>query len=130
SSRAAAAENYRGKAPFATFDPAALEAYVEWGFEDLGDGTVRLLCRSEDEARFYEKAMFHGAFTRLHRVACAVTVACGGVDAHFGPQAMGLVASQLGGQATTEVLPEVGHLGPMEQPGLVAASIIRAFEGG
>jgi pimeloyl-ACP methyl ester carboxylesterase len=128
-SRAAAAENYRGKPPFVTFDPSSLDAYVEWGFEDLDDGTVRLLCRGEDEARFYEMAMFHGAFGRLHRVARPVTLACGGVDAHFGPEAIGLVASQLP-HARTEVLPDVGHLGPMEQPGLVAASIIRAFEGG
>ena len=49
--------NYAGKPPLDALDPACLAAYVEYGFEPLGDGTagaVTLLCRPEVEAATYE----------------------------------------------------------------------------
>ncbi|HSS09634.1 MAG TPA: alpha/beta hydrolase, partial [Acidimicrobiales bacterium] len=88
-SRDAAYANYHTKAPFSDFEAEAIHAYVDWGFEDLPDGSVRLRCRGEDEARTYEMALQHEAFLRLHRVACPVTLACGGSKAHFGPEAIG-----------------------------------------
>lgn len=38
-SREAAYENYRSKPPFSLIDDDALRAYVEWGLDDLDDGT-------------------------------------------------------------------------------------------
>jgi pimeloyl-ACP methyl ester carboxylesterase len=125
-SRAAALANYAGKLPFSRFDPAALQAYVDYGFDDLADGQVRLRCRREDEARVYEKALFHGAFRRLPEVGCPVTLVCGAALAHFGPEAIGAMATRLP-TATTEILADVGHFGPMERPAKIADSITRAF---
>ncbi len=130
SSRRAARDNYEGKPPFNTFDPAALDAYVAWGFEDLDDGSVRLRCRGEDEARTYEMASWHRAFERLGRVACPVTLACGGGGAHFGPDILDRLAAAIPGGATVEVHPGLGHFGPMERPADVAASITGAFGAG
>jgi pimeloyl-ACP methyl ester carboxylesterase len=127
-SRQAAYTNYRSKPPFSHFVKEAVAAYVEWGFEDLPDGSVRLRCRGEDEARTYEMALHHDAFLHLHRVACPVTLACGGPTAHFGPEAIAAMAERVP-RARTEVLPTLGHFGPMEDPDETAASIERAFVG-
>jgi pimeloyl-ACP methyl ester carboxylesterase len=129
-SRAAALDNYAAKAPFTDFDPAALEAYVEWGFQDLPDGTVQLACRREDEARVYEQAWHHRAFQHLGRVACPVALASGGRDAHFGIEIITAVAARLGNGARTsvEVHEELGHFGPLERPAAIGASILRAFD--
>ena len=83
-SRDAAFANYVAKPPFNRFDPDCLLAYVRYGFDDLADGTVRLRCRGEDEARVYEMAVRHRGFQHLDLVTCPVTLACGGADAHFG----------------------------------------------
>jgi pimeloyl-ACP methyl ester carboxylesterase len=129
-SRAAALDNYAAKAPFTSFDPAALEAYVEWGFRDLPDGRVQLACRREDEARVYEQAWRHHAYQHLDRVACPVALASGGRHAHFGLEVITAIAARLRHGASTpiEVHEDLGHFGPMERPAEVAASIVRAFD--
>lgn len=127
-SRQAAYANYRSKPPFSHFVREAVHAYVEWGFEDLPDGSIRLRCRAEDEARTYEMALHHEAFLHLHRVACPVTLACGGPTSHFGPEAIGAMAERVP-RARTEILPTLGHFGPMEDPDEIAESIARAFAG-
>jgi pimeloyl-ACP methyl ester carboxylesterase len=42
--------------PYAGFDPAALDAYLDGGFEHAGDGSLTLRCRPEVEAWCYEGA--------------------------------------------------------------------------
>jgi pimeloyl-ACP methyl ester carboxylesterase len=129
-SRAAALDNYAAKPPFSAFDPASLEAYVEWGFRDLPDGSVQLACRREDEARVYELAWQHHAYQHLDQVACPVALASGGRDAHFGIDIITAVAARLGHGpgAPVEVHAELGHFGPLERPAEIAASILRAFD--
>jgi pimeloyl-ACP methyl ester carboxylesterase len=128
-SREAALANYAGKAPFTSFDPEALEAYVEWGFHDLDDGTVRLSCRREDEARVYENAWRHRAFQNLDRVAAPVVLASGGRQAHFGVEASRAIAARLRHPGPIEVHEELGHFGPLERPTVVAKSVIATFDG-
>jgi len=128
-SREAALENYAAKRPFTDFDPAALEAYVAWGFHDLANGTVELSCRREDEARVYEQAWHHDAFQNLGEVRCPVILASGGRQAHFGREAIDAMAGRLTVPRAVEVHEDLGHFGPMEQPAAVAAAIIAAFDG-
>ncbi|HEX2849197.1 MAG TPA: alpha/beta hydrolase [Acidimicrobiales bacterium] len=125
-SRQAAWDNYASKPPMSEWDPAALHAYVDWGFDDLDDGTVRLKCRGENEARTYEMATEHGAFPRLAEVTCPVTVAAGETTTTFGPDITELQARQMA-HGRAEILPGIGHFGPMEDPEEVADSIRRAF---
>jgi pimeloyl-ACP methyl ester carboxylesterase len=127
-SRAAALANYSAKATFAPFDPAALAAYVEWGFHDLADGTVTLACTPEDEARIYEQAPYNRAFQHLDHVGCAVTLAAGGRDAHFGRDVVTAVAARIAGEETVEIHDDLGHFGPLERPQRVAASVLAAFD--
>ena len=126
--RSAAAANFMAKPPLSDFAPAALAAYVEHGFEDLPDGTVRLKCRGESEARVYEMAVEHRTYDQLAAIHCPVTLACGADTESLGEPVMRAIAARLA-SATVDVLPGLGHLGPMQDPDAVAASVRRAFGG-
>ncbi|MEA3075677.1 MAG: hypothetical protein QOF60_585 [Actinomycetota bacterium] len=125
-SRDSAYANYSSKPPLSVFAPAALRAYVDHGFADLPSGEVRLKCRGEWEARTYEMGGQHGAFGRLGSVGCPTTVACGADTDTFGPSVMAMLAERLP-VGRVDVLPGLGHFGPMQDPRAVADSIRRAF---
>jgi len=120
-SRAEAYHAYAAKPPFSGVDPEALRAYVEHGFHDLVDGTVRLKCRAENEALVDEMATAHRCYGLLGKVACPVTLACG--DADDGTSALALrdPASRLR-RGRLEELAGLGHLGPLQDPTAVARS--------
>ncbi len=121
--------NFAAKPPFSELDPEVLRCYVEAGFEpvpaeDGGDGhAIRLRCRREDEAEIYAQGPRHGAFEGLGEVACAVSLACGEHTDAIGPRLLELDAAQLA-QASVEVIPGIGHFGPLQDPSLVARSVI------
>lgn len=127
-SRDEAFANYSSKQPFSGVAPAALQAYVDHGFADLAGSGVRLKCRGEHEALVNEMATAHDAYLHLHEVRCPVMLAAGeGTDA-FGPALVQSLAARLP-DVNTEVVPGVGHLGPLEDPGAVAASVRQFFAG-
>jgi pimeloyl-ACP methyl ester carboxylesterase len=126
-SKDAAYDNYAGKPPFQVLDPEALRAYVDHGFEELDDGTVRLKCRGEIEARTYEMAGAHGAVERLGEVTCPVVFACGALtDTPFGPDYLARLVETVP-DGRIEVFDDLGHFGPLQDPDAIAASIRRAF---
>jgi pimeloyl-ACP methyl ester carboxylesterase len=124
--------NYASKAPYADLDPEALRLYVQGGFElvptsEGGDGrAVRLRCRREDEADTFAAAGLHEAFAHLSEVACHVTFCCGEKTDAFGENLMKADAAPVP-HARVEVLPSMGHFGPLQAPAAVAASVIGAF---
>jgi pimeloyl-ACP methyl ester carboxylesterase len=126
-SRDEAYDNYASKPPLSVLDPRALAAYVEWGVEDLPDGTVRLRCRGENEALIYERSFSHPAFANLTEVRCPTVIACGSDSDSFSTAALAPVAARIPG-GRLEVLPGLGHFGPLEQPATVSASVIRAID--
>ncbi len=114
------------KGPFAAFDPAALAAYLECGFQELAGGAVQLACRREHEALIYEAGLAHDAWDHLGELRCPVIVAYGARSAFMGePEAVALASRVPLGRV--ERVEAVGHLGPMEQPGTVAVSVRSAF---
>jgi pimeloyl-ACP methyl ester carboxylesterase len=121
--------NFSAKPPFSALHPDALRAYVDWGFDDVADGTVRLKCHREDEAEVYRMAPVHDAFAHLGDVRCPVTLACGARSDTITPAVLAMQAEQMP-SARTEVLDGLGHFAPLEDPAAVAASIRRAFLGG
>ena len=127
SSREEAHANYASKPPLNVLDPEALAAYVEYGFEDLPDGSVRLRCRGENEALMYESGLRHPAFSRLGAVDCPVVLACGADSHSFGPAALEQLVERLA-NGHLEVLPGLGHFGPLEAPSTVADSVIRTLD--
>lgn len=126
-SRDAAYAAFAGKPPLSVLAPHALEAYVDFGFEDLEDGTVRLKCRPEHEALVYEHGLSHPAYRHLPDVGCPVTVACGELTDTVGPAAADRLSGRLP-HGRTEVLGGLGHFGPLEDPDAVAAAVLRAFD--
>lgn len=125
-SRQAAYERYRSKPPFSGFADVALRAYVEHGFDDLDDGTVRLKCRAEDEARVYEHGHSHRAFLDAGSVTCPVTLAYGSDTDAMGAWVVEPLAARLP-SARVEVLQGRTHFGPFEDPDDFAARVERAF---
>jgi pimeloyl-ACP methyl ester carboxylesterase len=125
-SRQEAYDNYASKPPFSGVAPAALQAYVDHGFADLPGGDVELKCRGEHEALVHEMASAHDAYAHLGEVHCPVMLAYGEGTEAFGPNLIKAQAARLP-DVRTEVVAGVGHLGPLEDPGAVAASIRRFF---
>lgn len=125
-SRGAAADNYRAKPPLSVLRDDALRAYVSHGFEDLPDGTVRLKCRPESEAATYEMGVQHRAYQLLDRIQCPVTLAGGEHADTFTPDIIALQAGRLR-HGTVEIMPGLGHFGPLQDPPAVAAAIRRSF---
>ncbi|HEY5096854.1 MAG TPA: alpha/beta hydrolase [Acidimicrobiales bacterium] len=128
----AALANYSSKPPFADLDPEALEQYVDAGLEvipaeDGGDGrAVRLRCRREDEADIFTAAMFHPAFEHLPEITGPVTLCCGADTDAFGVPFIEAAAAEIP-RSRTEILPGMGHFGPLQAPGAVADSVVQAL---
>jgi pimeloyl-ACP methyl ester carboxylesterase len=125
-SRPQALANYCGRLPFSRWAGDALAAYVEHGFADQPDGSVRLKCRRDDEAAVYEMASDHDGWARLGEVSCPVTLACGADTEAVKPAELATIAARLP-DATIRVVAGVGHFGPLEDPAAVAASIRESF---
>ena len=125
-SRDEAFANYASKPPFNALCEDSLRAYVEFGFDDLESGEVRLKCRGGDEARVYEGGSAHGAFEHLGEVSVPVFLAGGAQPGSFGPQVMGAQHERLP-RSELEIMEELGHFGPLEDPARIAAAIRRAF---
>ncbi|HUF31814.1 MAG TPA: alpha/beta hydrolase [Acidimicrobiales bacterium] len=125
-SKEAAYQHYAAKPPLSVLAREALRAYVDHGFEPLGDGTVRLRCRGADEAQVYRMGGSHGAWDGLPGVSCPTTVATGGTGGTISPEVGARLAARLGA-ARLEVFDELGHFGPLEDPGRVARSVVAAL---
>lgn len=124
-SSAEALAHYAAKRALSGLDPAVLRLFVEHGLVEVDDG-VRLKCRPDVEARMYEMATAHDAYGQLGRVGCPVTLARGELSEAAGERVFAHLAGRLP-RGRVEALPDVRHLGPLEQPAGVAASIRRAF---
>jgi pimeloyl-ACP methyl ester carboxylesterase len=121
-SREAAMWRYASRPPLSELGAASLAAYVTHGFEDLPDGTVRLKCRAEWEARTFESA---GAVTTetVAPAAVPIVVATGAEDlsmlAALGPP---LVAAVPDGRLV--VYEHLGHFGPFQDLHRIAADVV------
>ena len=127
-SRAEALARYAGRSPLGVMRADALAAYVEGGFVDLPDGRVRLACAAETEARTFEAS--GGLPTEeASGIHVPATVAAGTTGGMPNPGAFA--------PAIAEALPEgrflsfedLGHFGPLEAPGVVAAAAVRELLG-
>jgi pimeloyl-ACP methyl ester carboxylesterase len=126
-SRAEAFANYRDKPPFDVVTDEALHAYVDHGFTDEPDGTVRLKCPPAIEAQVYRMGASHDAFAHLDRVRCPTTIARARLDG-FGPASFaGPIADALPA-GTLADFGDLTHFGPLQDPGAIAGSIAEVLD--
>lgn len=125
-SRGAALEHYASKPPLSSLRSDVLADYVEGGFTDEPQGTVRLRCDPEAEAATFSMAAQDDGWARLPEVACPTTFACGGGATDFGLEMMTALAVRVQ-QGRVDEHAGLGHLGPLERPDEVAAAIGDAF---
>jgi pimeloyl-ACP methyl ester carboxylesterase len=106
------------KGAFASWDPAVLDLYIEHGFADAGNG-IQLACAPSVEADFYREGSNHDTWDHLAEIEAPVTVVVGELSTtHTDPYLSMLVAGFR--HAELIVVPERGHLVPMEDPSAVA----------
>lgn len=123
-SKAAALERYATKTPLGELRADALGAYVEHGFVELADGSVKLKCEPEHEARTFEA---EGKLTvdRLTSLHLPTTVAVGGRTEENGSGifAPGVTAAMPG--AVLVEYPHLGHFGPLQDPETIAEDVVK-----
>lgn len=127
-SRLEARQNFASKPPMNGFDPAALDAYVEYGFVDEPHGGVTLACTREDEASIYEGAPLHHAWDRLPEVRTPVTL-LGGEDPRDPASRFVEDIARRIPRGSAIRMPGLSHFGPFEDPrgvGRVAAAALGA----
>jgi pimeloyl-ACP methyl ester carboxylesterase len=113
--------NYRNKAPFASWDPRVLAAYIDGGFVKR-DGRWWLRCRPEVEADVYRAATAHGLYDRLGEVRCPVLVLAGEHSTTFNEKSVVDLTERMP-NAGYEIIAGTSHFLPMERPGLIADEI-------
>ncbi len=114
---------YGSKPPLDVLDRDALHAYVEYGLRPRDDGTFELKCRPDDEAAVYSMGMAHGAWRRLGEVQCPTVIACGELTDAIGPKLAGMITARIP-RGRLEVVPGLGHFGPMQDPDAIVASML------
>ncbi len=116
--------HFEGRGQFAEFDPESFAAFLAGAFAESSDGTFRLACDPEDEARMYEAALAHNAWDLLPGVRCPAKVLGGGRSRAVPPSELAQVAASLP-DGEIKIMPALAHFGPFEAPGAVATDISR-----
>ncbi len=117
-----AIENFAAKPPLGGFDPAALQAYVRFGFRERDDGQVHLKCLPETEAQTYEGGDGHGTWDTLTEIETPVLVIAGRIEPQQPSSIAAGVAERLP-RCTYLELPDRNHFAPMTHPAEIAAQI-------
>ena len=127
-SRAEALARYSSRSPLGVMRADALAAYVEGAFVDLPDGRVRLACSAETEARTFE-ASGGLATEEAAEIDVPATVAAGTVGGVPNPGAFASAVAEALPQGRCLSFEDLGHFGPLEAPGVVAAAAVRELLG-
>ena len=122
-SRAEALARYASRSPLGVMRADVLAAYVEGGFVDLDDGRVRLACSAETEARTFE-ASGGLAVEDASAIGVQATVAAGTVGGVPNPGAFAPAIADALPHGSFRSFENLGHFGPLEAPGVVAAEAI------
>ena len=125
-SYAAALENFAAKRPLSAFTPAALDAYVRYGFREDDDGQVHLKCTTETEALTFAGGPAHTTWDHLSSITTEVLVITGRIEP-MQPSAIAAEIAERLPNATYVQRDDLDHFGPMTHPNEIAALLIEAF---
>lgn len=120
-SRHACYEHYRGKPLFATWPNASLRAYVEAGTRERDDGQVELVYPPEWEAHIFATTPTD-VWRAVPRLRTPALVIRGEHSNIFRPESQ-VWMERLVPQVRFVVVPNAGHLVPMERPAETGAAI-------
>jgi len=124
--RSTVRESYASRPPMNVLEPAALDAYVRYGFRDRVDGDVELACAPEVEARCFEAAGEPDgaphAFGHLSRFRGDAVVAAG-LDSNLPLEVFAAQAEAVGGPYLEL---EGSHFFPQEDTAR-AAALVREY---
>lgn len=115
--------NFASKPPMGSFTPAALEAYVRFGFAEGPDGSVHLKCLPEVEAATFSMGSRHGTWELLGDIATPVTVVTGRPEP-MRPSERGAGIAEALPNGRYVQLADLDHFGPMVQPERIAEIIL------
>ncbi len=118
----AAIANFAAKPPLNGFTPAALDAYVRFGFAAGGDGQVHLKCDPETEAGTFDRGGLHRAWDLIDQIDIPVMVVAGH-PAEMQPSGIAAQVAERIPNCTYVQLDDLDHFGPMTQPDVIAALI-------
>lgn len=109
--------------PLGDLEARSLAAYVEHGFDDQPDGTARLACRAEHEARTFEGG---GSVSTddIAAVACSTVVAVGLAESEYPAVVMAPAVVAALPHARLVTYAHLGHLGPLQDPDTVADDVL------
>lgn len=110
--------NFASKPPFDAFDPAAVDAYVRYGFapDPLG---IRLKCDPQHEARTFELGGLHRTWDLLAEIETPVLVVAGHIEGWQPASIAEAVAAELPhGRVLLD--DSLDHFGPFTHPARVA----------
>ena len=125
SSRAEAMLRFASRPPFAQVRADALHSYIEDGFEDLANGTIRLRCRAAVEADTYRGEYVS---TTDQIAGCALPAVIGkGGDFTYGD--IGVPAHEALPNSRLVTYEGLGHFGPLQAPDRIADDAIAALAG-
>jgi len=125
-SRQEALARYSSRPPLNQLRADALHAYVEYGFKDLEDGSVRLACRGESEARTFE-CDEKITLDRVEGFDFPLTVGAGGIGGYPNPATFApLLVDAIPGSELI-VYETLGHFGPLEAPPTIARDVKAAL---
>jgi pimeloyl-ACP methyl ester carboxylesterase len=119
--------NYQAKAPFLSFTPESLHAYIDHGFHRVESGALSIKMDPHDEAAMYQMSPEHPTWDHLPEVGCPVVVASGKPAPMTASGWTERIAARLP-DARVEVFEELGHMGPFEAPDTIAAAVQRFFD--
>jgi pimeloyl-ACP methyl ester carboxylesterase len=121
--KAAAMWRYAARSPMNQLDTASMHAYIEHGFHELPDGSASLKCLPESEARTFESS---GGITVGSVTAASMPTLCvAGGEADSPIAAMVPLLAAALPHAELRIHRHLGHFGPLQSPGLIAADILQ-----
>jgi pimeloyl-ACP methyl ester carboxylesterase len=122
-SKADALARYASRPPLDALRAGSLAAYVEHGFAELPDGTVRLKCSPAHEAATFA-AEGKPTLEDAGAVDVPVTVAVGMTGTGWSPAMFGPAIVEALVHGRLERYPTIGHFGPLEDPITIAAAVL------
>ncbi len=113
--RQSAREYLKSKPLFARWDDEMLDMYLNYGFMDTETGSISLVCHPEREASLFMGSMAYDPWPVMPRIQCPVLILEGETSENRAYIDLRKAAETFP-RGRYQMVPEAGHLIPMEKP--------------